>query len=249
MGKLDGKVAVLSGGAQGIGEACALRLAAEGAKVVIGDLREGDSTANAITEAGGEAVQVALDVRVQEDWRRVADEAVTRFGRIDLLANVAGVVNNFGPDNVLELTEEGWNSVIDTDLKGVWLGMQACIPHVQKAGGGSIVNVASTAAHDGLLNLASYSAAKAGVLGLTRQAAHDYGADSIRVNAICPAVIDTPILGDVTPEMVQLFTAKQVIKRLGKGEDVAGMMTYLMSDDASLVTGQAMNCDGGFTIT
>lgn len=249
MGKLDGKVAVLSGGAQGIGESCARRLAAEGAKVVIGDLRAGTSTADAIEAAGGEALQLPLDVRVRADWQRVVATARSHFGEIDLLANVAGVVNTFSPDNVLELTDEGWDSVIDTDLKGVWLGMQACIPSMQDAGAGAIVNVASTAAHDGLVNLASYSAAKSGVLGLTRQAAHDYGPDLIRVNAICPAVIDTPILGDVTPAMVESFTAKQVIKRLGKGEDVAGLMAYLMSDDASLVTGQAMNVDGGFTIT
>lgn len=248
MGRLDGKVAVVTGGVQGIGQACAKMLAAEGAKVVIGDLQEDDSTAQSINDAGGEAVHVVMDTRKREDWQRLVGEATARFGRVDLLGNIAGVVNLHSPDNVVELTDEGWDEVIDTDLKGVWLGMQACIPEMQKVGGGSIVNISSLAAVNGLMNLASYSAAKGGVLGLTRQVAQDFGADGIRVNAICPGTIDTPILADVTPEMKATFEDKHIIKRLGTGADIAGMMTFLMSDDADFVTGQSLNCDGGWSV-
>jgi NAD(P)-dependent dehydrogenase (short-subunit alcohol dehydrogenase family) len=173
---------------------------------------------------------------------------VDEFGRLDLLGNVAGVVNLHSPDNVVDLTDEGWDSVIDTDLRGVWLGMQAAIPAMKANGGGSIVNISSLAAVNGLTNLASYSAAKGGVLALTRQVAQDFGADGIRVNAICPGTIDTPILADITEEMRTLFADKHIIKRLGRPEDIAAMMAFLMSDDADFVTGQSINSDGGWSI-
>lgn len=245
MDRLDGKVAILTGGARGIGQACAERMAAEGAKVVIGDLREADTTVAAINEAGGEAVQITLDVRKREDWQRVVDEAVNRYGKVDLLVNNAGIAS---PDNVVEMTDEGWDSVIDTHLRGTWLGMQACIPEMQKVGRGSIVNMSSLAAVNGNPNLASYSAAKGGILALTRQVAFDYGDDSVRVNAICPGTIRTPLLDDVTPEMVAHFESKHILKRLGTGADVAAMVAFLLSDDADFVTGQSLNCDGGWSV-
>lgn len=248
MKRLDGKIAVISGGAQGIGQACAKRLADEGAVVIIGDLQDNDVTAKEITAAGGVARHVVMDTRKRADWSRLVAHAVDEFGRLDLLGNVAGVVNLHSPDNVVDLTDEGWDSVIDTDLKGVWLGMQAAIPAMKAGGGGSIVNISSLAAVNGLVNLASYSAAKGGVLALTRQVAQDFGADGIRVNAICPGTIDTPILADITDEMRTLFADKHIIKRLGRPEDIAAMMAFLMSDDADFVTGQSINSDGGWSI-
>lgn len=248
MNRLDGKVAILTGGARGIGQACAERMAAEGAKVVIGDLREDDTTVAAIKEAGGEAVQLTLDVRKREDWQQLVGEAVDRYGKVDLLVNNAGIVNMLSPDDVVGMSDEGWDSVIDTHLRGTWLGMQACIPEMKKVGRGSIVNMSSLAAVNGNPNLASYSAAKGGILALTRQVAFDFGEDLIRVNAVCPGTIRTPLLDDVTPEMVAYFESNHILKRLGTGADVAGMVAFLLSDDADFVTGQSLNCDGGWSV-
>jgi NAD(P)-dependent dehydrogenase (short-subunit alcohol dehydrogenase family) len=248
MRRLEEMVAVVTGGARGIGAGCAERLAAEGAKVVIGDVRSDDSTAKTIEEAGGEVLQLRLDVRDRENWKKLVGETTSRFGQIDLLVNNAGIVNMHSPDDVVNMVDDGWDSVIDTHLRGTWLGMQACIPEMKKVGGGSIVNMSSLAAVQGNPNLASYSAAKGGILALTRQVAYDFGDDAIRVNAICPGTIRTPLLDDVTPEMVRHFESKHIIKRLGTSADVAAMVAFLLSEDASFVTGQSINCDGGWSV-
>lgn len=245
---LTGKVAVITGGARGIGAGCAERLAEEGAKVVIGDYSDDDLTAKKIEAAGGDVLQLRLDVRDRENWRQVVAEATSRFGRLDYLVNNAGVVNMHGLDDVVNLADEGWDSVIDTHLRGTWLGMQACIPEMKKIGRGAIVNMSSLAAIQGNPNLASYSAAKGGILALTRQVAYDFGDANIRVNAICPGTIKTPLLDDVTPEMVRHFESKHILKRLGQPSDVGAMAAFLLSDDADFVTGQAINCDGGWSV-
>jgi len=169
VGRLDNKVAIISGSAQGIGRACAVRMAQEGAKVVVADLQTDTTTVDEIRSSGGEAHQVVMDTRKREDWQRTVSETEQQFGTVNLLGNVAGVVNMLSEDSVVGLTDEGWDSVINTDLRGVWLGMQAVIPGMQSAGGGKIVNISSLAALVGLENLASYSAAKGGVIGLTQQ--------------------------------------------------------------------------------
>ncbi|CAB4879799.1 unannotated protein [freshwater metagenome] len=248
MGRFDGKVALISGGVQGIGQACARRMAEEGAKVVIADLQQDTATLDSITAAGGEAIQVKVDVRVREDWNSAVQEAISTYGRIDWLGNVAGVVNMKSPDTVVELTDEGWDYVIDTDLRGVWLGMQAVIPHMQSNGGGKIVNISSLAALKGLEGLAAYSAAKAGVIGLTQQAALNYAPDNILINAICPGTIDTPILADITPEMKKQNENSHMIKRLGRPEEIAGKMAYFFSDDGNFSTGLTESVDGGWSI-
>ncbi len=167
---------------------------------------------------------------------------------MDWLGNVAGVVNMKSEDSVVGLTDEGWDYVIDTDLRGVWLGMQAVIPHMQSNGGGKIVNISSLAALKGLENLASYSAAKAGVIGLTQQAALNYAPDGILINAICPGTIDTPILADITPEMKKQNENSHMIKRLGRPEEIAGKMAYFFSDDGNFSTGLTESVDGGWSI-
>lgn len=247
MGRMDGKVAVISGAAQGIGQACAKRLAAEGAKVVVADQQDDTTTADAIRADGGEVHQVQMDVRKREDWQRTIAEAKEHFGRVDFLGNVAGVVNLKSEDSVVGLTDEGWDFVIDTDLRGVWLGMQAVIPHMQENGGGKIVNISSLAALKGLENLASYSAAKAGVIGLTQQAALNYAPDNILINAIAPGTIDTPILADITPEMKQQNANSHMVKRLGKPEEIAGKMAYFFSADGDFSTGLTEAVDGGWS--
>jgi NAD(P)-dependent dehydrogenase (short-subunit alcohol dehydrogenase family) len=248
MGRFDGKTAIISGGVQGIGQACAVRLASEGCNVVVADLQDKTDTVDTITGDGGTATQVVMDVRKREDWQRTLQHALDEHGRVDFLGNVAGVVNMKSEDSVIGLTDEGWDYVIDTDLRGVWLGMQAVIPHMQSNGGGKIVNISSLAALKGLENLASYSAAKAGVIGLTQQAALNYAPDNILINAICPGTIDTPILADITPEMREQNANSHMIKRLGRPAEIAGKMAYFFSDDGDFSTGLTESVDGGWSI-
>ena len=247
MGRFDGKVAIISGGVQGIGQACARRMASEGAQVVVADLQDDTTTVDGIRAAGGDAHQIRMDVRLRDDWNRAVQEAIDTYGKIDWLGNVAGVVNMKSEDSVVGLTDEGWDYVIDTDLRGVWLGMQAVIPHMQSNGGGRIVNISSLAALKGLENLASYSAAKAGVIGLTQQAALNYAPDNILINAIAPGTIDTPILKDITPEMKRQNEQSHMVKRLGRPEEIAGKMAYFFSDDGSFSTGLTEAVDGGWS--
>jgi NAD(P)-dependent dehydrogenase (short-subunit alcohol dehydrogenase family) len=248
MGRFDGKVAIISGGVQGIGQACARRMASEGAKVVIGDLQSDSTTADSIKADGGEVTQVQMDVRKRDDWNALLKTAVEAYGKVDWLGNVAGVVNMKSEDSVIGLTDEGWDYVIDTDLRGVWLGMQAVLPHMIENGGGKIVNISSLAALKGLENLASYSAAKAGVIGLTQQAALNYAPQNVLINAICPGTIDTPILADITPEMKEQNANSHMIKRLGRPEEIAGKMAYFFSDDGNFSTGLTECVDGGWSI-
>ena len=248
MGRFDGKVAIISGAVQGIGQACAQRVASEGGKVVIADRQDGTATADQIRADGGEAIQVVMDVRSREDWQQTVQTALSSYGTVDFLGNVAGVVNMFSEDSVLGLTDEGWDSVIDTDLRGVWLGMQAVIPVMQERGGGRIVNISSLAALAGMEGLAAYSAAKGGVIGLTQQAAYTYAKDNVLINAIAPGTIDTPILADITPEMRQQNANSHLIKRLGRPEEIAGMMAYLFSADGDFATGLTYPVDGGWSV-
>jgi NAD(P)-dependent dehydrogenase (short-subunit alcohol dehydrogenase family) len=248
MARFDGKVAIISGGVQGIGQACAKRVAEEGGKVVVADKQSDETTVGEIVAAGGDAHQIVMDVRRREDWQRTVQETVDTYGGLDFLANVAGVVNMISEDSVLGLTDEGWDSVIDVDLRGVWLGMQAAIPEMQQRGGGKIVNISSLAALVGLEGLAAYSAAKGGVIGLTQQAAYTYARDNILINAIAPGTIDTPILKDITDEMRQQNANSHLIKRLGRPEEIAGMMAYLFSTDGDFAAGLTYPVDGGWSV-
>jgi NAD(P)-dependent dehydrogenase (short-subunit alcohol dehydrogenase family) len=246
MNRLDGKVAIVTGGVQGIGRAVALRCAAEGASVVIGDIQDDASTAKQIVAAGGKATHIVMDVRQRGDWKRLIDEAVAGFGGLHLLGNIAGVTNTLGPDNVVDLDDAGWDHVVGTDLRGVWLGMQAVIPAMLAGGGGSIVNIGSMAALKGLENLAAYTAAKGGVVSLTRQVAMEYSPRGIRCNCICPGTIDTPILAGITDDMRRNFVAAHLIPRLGAPEDIAAAAAFLFSDDADFCTGEILPVDGGW---
>lgn len=238
-------VAFVTGATQGIGRATAERVAADGVHVVCADIQETATTVKAIEAAGGTAESVSLDVRSAAAWEEAVSGVLDRHGRIDYLANVAGVVNMVSEDTVVGLTEEGWDYVIDTDLKGPWLGMRAVIPGMIDNGGGRIVNISSLAALRGLPNLAAYSAAKGGVAALTRQAAYEYGPHNILVNAIAPGTIDTPILGDITPEMKEANAAAHIIKRLGSPEEIASMVAYLFRE-GSFLTGVTYPVDGGW---
>ncbi|MEE2032669.1 SDR family NAD(P)-dependent oxidoreductase [Rhodococcus chondri] len=242
---LNGKIAIVTGAAQGIGAATAQRLASEGATVIAADIQDASGTVDAIAESGGKAEAHLLDVRVKSNWAEAVREVIERHGRVDLLANVAGVVNMISEDSVVGLTEEAWDHVIGTDLKGVWLGMQAVIPGMIERGGGRIVNIASMAALRGLPNLASYSAAKGGVVSLTKQAAYEYGDKNVLINAICPGTIDTPILADITDEMRQANANAHIVRRLGEPAEIASMVAYLMRE-GSFLTGEIYPVDGGW---
>lgn len=250
LGRLEGKVAIISGGCQGIGEACAKRVAEEGAKVVVADLQEDTGTVDAIKAAGGEAHQIVMDVREREDWNRTVAETTETFGPPLLLGNIAGVVNLKSEDTILGLTDEGWDLVVGTDLRGVWLGMQAVLPTMIEAGEGRIVNISSLAAMRGLPNLASYSAAKGGVIGLTQQAAVEYADKGVLINAIAPGTIDTPILQDITDEMREANANAHLLNRLGKPSEIAGMVNFLFDPiDGAFHTGLTFPVDGGWSIS
>lgn len=246
MSSLQGTVTIVTGAAQGIGRSVALRCAAEGARVVVADRQDDQITAKEITELGGTALHVVMDVRNRDDWRRLVGQTRSHFGPVDRLANVAGVVNTYSPDNVVDLTDEGWSYVVDTDLKGVWLGMQAVMPEMVRRGGGSIVNVASMAALKGLSNLAAYSAAKGGVVALTRQVAMEWGARGIRCNCVCPGTIDTPILADVPEDLRSKYASAHIIHRLGAPEEVAAAVAFFLSNDSAFCTGEILPVDGGW---
>lgn len=246
--RLEGKVAIITGATQGIGQGCALRMAAEGAAVVCADIQEDDGTARKIVAEGGTAVHVVMDVRNADDWARTVAIANEQFGPVNLLGNVAGVVNTISEDTVTGLTEDGWQFVVDTDLKGTWLGMRAVVPQMIENGGGRIVNISSLAALVGLPNLAAYSAAKGGVIGLTQQAALEYAPHNVLVNAICPGTIDTPILGDITPQQRKENSQAHMLKRLGTPADIAGTMCHFFSDDGAFLTGLSYPVDGGWSV-
>lgn len=244
---LDGTLAMVTGAAQGIGRATALRLAEEGAHVACADIQDTEGTVREVKSEGGSAEAVWLDVRSAQAWSEVVQQLARVHPRIDFLANIAGVVNLHSEDSVVGLTEEAWADVIDTDLKGPWLGMRAVIPGMIDSGGGRIVNISSLAALNGLPNLASYSAAKGGIAALTRQAAFEYAQHNILINAVAPGTIDTPILADITPEMRQANADAHLIKRLGKPAEIASMVAYFFREGAFL-TGLTYPVDGGWSV-
>jgi NAD(P)-dependent dehydrogenase (short-subunit alcohol dehydrogenase family) len=247
--RLDNKVAIVTGAAQGIGEAAALRFAAEGAVVVCADIQERvEDTREKIIAAGGRATCEVMNVTSASDWERTVANTLSQHGRVDLLANIAGVVAMDGPDTVVGLTEERWDHVVGVDLKGVWLGMRAVIPSMIEQDGGRICNVASMAALRGLPNLAAYSAAKGGVAALTRQASIEYAGNNILVNCVAPGTIDTPILAGVMPEHLEAFAAAHAVNRLGQPGEVAAMMLHFFSEDGSFLTGQVYPVCGGWSV-
>ena len=240
MGFLDGKVALVTGAASGQGRATSIAAAAEGAKVVCFDATDPQPTVDEIRAAGGTAEAVQGDVRNEADWKRAADHAVNEFGGIFLLANIAGVTPKV--DAVLDGDDAQWQQVLDVNLKGHWLGMRAVLPAMIDAGGGRIVNISSLAATVGLPNLASYSASKAGIHGLTRHAAVEYGKAGV------PGVIDTPMNKDNPPEMTAAFLANTPVGRAGQAEEIAAVVMFFASPPADFITGQVLGVDGGWSI-
>jgi NAD(P)-dependent dehydrogenase (short-subunit alcohol dehydrogenase family) len=250
-----GKVAFVTGAANGIGRAAALAFAREGASVVVADVSEqgNQETARMIEEVGGRALAIRCDVTRTEDVKAALDKAVEAFGRLDFAFNNAGVEQ--ATKATADLTEQGWDRIISIDLRGVFLCMKYEIPLMLKQGGGAIVNTSSGAGVKGFKDQAAYVAAKHGVVGLTKSAALDYASENIRINVVCPGIIDTLMMdrfGGGTPEGKERelagAAAAEPIGRAGKPEEIAAAVLWLCSDAASFVLGHAMVIDGGQTV-
>lgn len=249
MGRLENKVAVITGAASGIGRASAVRFAGEGAAVVIADLNQdgGESAVRDCKEHGGRAVFQRADVSTEADVQAMIARAVDEFGGLDIIYNNAGLAGALGP--LEQTTVENWDRTLAVLLRGVFLGIKHAVPEMRKRGRGSIISTASVAGLQGFNGLHAYCAAKAGVINLTRSAAGEFGKDRIRVNCICPGVINTPLAQRDVPggrETVdQLFKTAQPYPRTGLPDDIAAMALFLASDDSEWVTGQALVVDGG----
>ncbi len=245
--RLEGKVALISGAARGMGAVEARMFAAEGAAVVVADLLDdlGQAVAAEITDSGGRAAYVHLDVTDEAAWQAAVETATTNFGKLDVLVNNAGIVRT---EQVLETTEQIWEDVMSVNAKGVFLGVKAAIPAMRAAGGGSIINISSSAGLTGSTQNAAYHASKGAVRIFTKAAAIQYAPHNIRVNSVHPGMIDTDMLaasrvGDVLEQRL----AVTPMRRIGRPEEIAYGVLYLASDESSFVTGSELVIDGGRT--
>ncbi len=245
---MQNKVALVTGASSGIGRATALVFAREGAKVVVADLNVvgGEETVQLVKAAGGEAVFVETDVAQAASVEAMVQTAVDTYGRLDCAHNNAGVEGVLS--RTAEQTEQDWEPVIRINLKGVWLCMKYELPHMLQQGSGAIVNTASGAGLIGVKRMAAYVASKHGVIGLTKTAALEYAKSGVRVNAVCPGVIQTAMVERVSgrrPDVLEKMIAAEPIGRSGQPEEIAESVVWLCSDAASFVTGHAMAVDGG----
>ena len=246
--RLEGKVAIISGGARGMGAVEARLFTQEGAKVVIGDILEEDGrrTVQDINQAGGQALFVRLDVTREEDWRRAVGETVSRFGGVDILVNNAGI---YRISPLEETSEELWRQIMEVNVNGVFLGTRTVIPEMKTGGGGSIVNISSTAGLVGSPNTSAYQASKGAVRIFTKATAIEYARDGIRANSVHPGAIDTDMIAVLLKDPAERQQRLDAIPlgRIGTAEEVAYGVLYLASDESSFVTGAELVIDGGRT--
>jgi NAD(P)-dependent dehydrogenase (short-subunit alcohol dehydrogenase family) len=247
---LQNKVTLVTGAASGIGRATAVAFAEAGAQAVaVADVNaEGlEETAAMVRALGAEALAIRTDVSRAEDVERMVVDTVAAFGRLDCAFNNAGIEGVVSP--TAEITRMDWDRTLAINLTGIWLCMKAELPHLLATGGGAIVNCASVAGLVGFQGSAAYVASKHGVVGLTKAAALDYAPTGVRINAVCPGVIQTPMIDRVLerdPAMAAALTAMEPAGRLGRADEIADAVIWLCSDAASFVTGQAIAIDGGF---
>lgn len=252
-GQLEGKVMLVTGAASGIGRAIAIASGKQGAKVVVSDIaREGgEETVRLIKEAGSEAVFVPADISQSKQVETLIAKAVETYGKLDAAANNAGIEGALA--TTVDYPEEVWNRVLSINLTGPWLCMKFEIAQMLKQGGGAIVNVASILGVVGFANAGAYTAAKHGLIGVTQTAALEYATQGIRVNAICPGFIETPMVmqrgvaAGANPQTYQQIAALHPMQRLGQPREVAEAAVWLCSEAASFVTGAALLVDGGYT--
>jgi len=242
MGKLEGKVALITGAASGIGRATAILFAKEGAKVAVSDFvsEGGEETVRLIRKAGGESLFIAADVRISAHVQSMISKTVESYGKLDILHNNAGV-------NTIcllgEVAEEEWDRVLDTNLKGTFLGTRYALPVMVEQGGGVIINTASIMGYNAQANVSPYCVSKAAIIMLTKATSAEYARQGIRANCICPGFIKTPM---TEPWEAVVDIEKSPPGKYGMPEDVAGAALYLASDDAEYVTGSAIVVDGGY---
>ena len=245
--RLENKVALISGGARGMGAAEARMFAREGAKVVIGDVldTEGRQVEAEIDQAGGECVFLHLDVTQESEWQRAVEAAVTRFGKLDVLVNNAGIIRLAG---IEETSADDWDLVMNVNAKGVFLGTKAAIPEMRKAGGGSIINISSNSAFVGYPRSASYCSSKAAVHIFTKCTAIEYAKEGIRVNSVHPGSIDTAMSGErlTNPERQRETEASNPMGRTAHPDEVAYGVLFLASDESSFMTGSELLIEGGY---
>ena len=253
MGRLNGKVAIITGSGGGQGEAAAKLFAAEGAKVVVSDVNDEGGTAvvGAIEADGGSAIYQHADVSRADDVEALVSRATSHYGQLDILYNNAAIWSGRDIDNfVTALEEENWDRIIGINLKGIYLCCKFGIPALIASGGGSVINTSSVAGIMGSRNAThAYSASKGGVVSLTRAMAMSYARDNVRVNAICPGGVDTPMVASMmnTEQRAERFAASHPLGRMGTPEDIAYYALYLASDESSWVTGTVVPIDGGYS--
>jgi NAD(P)-dependent dehydrogenase (short-subunit alcohol dehydrogenase family) len=246
--RLQGKVVIVTGAGSGIGRACALALAREGARVALVGRRK-EKLEETAAEIGAAAVTIAADVSRKEDIARILEETGARFGSVNVLLNNAGILHI---GTVEQISEAQWDETFNINVRGLWLLSRAVLPHMRKAGGGSIINVASVLGINGARNRASYAPSKGAVVLLTKCMAIDHGHENIRVNAICPSFVETALTAAVIsqapdPQAVRRERiAVHPLGRLGQPEDIAGLAVYLASNESSWVTGTVFPVDGGY---
>ena len=242
---LTDRVTIVTGAGQGIGEAIAVRLAGAGAHVAVVDLNLplGEQVAGRIRDLGRKSIAVQCDVSRWADVEAMRDRVLREFGRIDILVNNAGIAGKNVP--MLQIDEEEWDRIVRVNLKSVYLCCRAVLPHMMERQYGKIINVASIAGKEGNPGLVPYSASKAGVIGLTKALAKEVVSSGVYVNAVAPAVIETPILKTLTQQQIDYMTARIPMGRVGKPEEVAAVVHFLASDDASFVTAQCYDVSGG----
>jgi 3-oxoacyl-[acyl-carrier protein] reductase len=238
--RLNGRVALVTGAAGGIGSAISERFGAEGASVVAGDIdvTGSERTAKRLGERG---LAVELDVTDRGDWQRAVDATLKRFGSLDILINNAGMVRD---RTLAKMSDEEWGTVLDVNLRGAWLGIQNVLPVMRERGWGRIVNLSSTSAN-GAFGQGNYAAAKAGIIGLTRTAALEGAGHGVLVNAIAPGGVDTAMTQALPRELTEEYIARNPLRRLAEPREIAAVAAFLASDDASYVTGQTVYVDGG----
>jgi len=242
------KVAIVTGAGQGLGWAIAKRLADDGACLVIADINweRAQEKAALLQRMGQEAMAIKVDVSKAKEVAHMVEQVLEKFGRIDILVNNAGILGPYYP--VEEYPEELWDQVIAVNLKGTFLCCKAVIPIMKKQGKGSIVNIASVAGKEGNANMAPYSASKGAIITLTKTLGKELATSQIRVNAVSPALLETEMTQSMTPEQRALLTSKIPMGRLGKPEEVAAVVKFLVSDEASFVTGQCYDISGGRSV-
>lgn len=246
--QLTGKSALVTGGGTGIGKAIALGLAAAGAKVAVANrssIAAAQEVVDEIKAAGGEAIALQGDVSRAEDADNFVQQVLTSFGALDIVVNNAGTTRD---TLLMRMSEEDWDTVLDTNLKGTFLVTRAAIKPMMKARRGKIVNITSVMGLIGNPGQANYSASKAGIIGFTRTVAKEVGSRNIQVNAVAPGFIETAMTGALKPELKESVTKQIPAGRLGHPDDVARVVTFLCSSDADYVTGQTITVDGGMTI-